>query len=584
MESDYDLTLSQGEGEASGGTKDRFLDSLGMGERGFFDEAGEDRDPTADEGLVLSSQAEDFEFPVDAPEPARGFSLNLPESFSPPEMDGPDDGGMPEHDVKAEAAEDDLLHLQCPECEGALVLQRRHLGIEGACVWCHTAIVAAASGRDGKARVFPILGVKVAAPQVAETPPPAEAEMAEAPEMPEMPETLMIAQEEEEPPLAFSGFQMETVEETSEAAEFPSTGFAPPAATEPLDLEVLYGTGGFVPPQEEFPAPATGFGETLLHPQTEPKPVEEATSSFGFAAPVPWGPPARPAAPAPEPTPSAAATDDSAPAPLPMDFQGFAPPAPEPAAPTWETAFGAAEESSPPAASTFGVSPIDDLAPGFHAPFGTGSAPDSDEPLSDFSMQVPPSFSAPVAGKGSSASFSDPLVLPWGVSPLDEAPASLPPAVEPGPAPEPTNEPSPALSPLAGAVEQPIPLFSTEPAPLAPLLPNFSQATAGPIAETVQPSRAVEEAPAAVGADAPIVVSRPLGTKPVPKMRKGFLVLMVVILGFACGAALATYVLPVDRYIASARAWLEESLAPAMPSPEQIPALTSAPHGPVQQP
>ena len=59
------------------------------------------------------------------------------------------------------------------------------------------------------------------------------------------------------------------------------------------------------------------------------------------------------------------------------------------------------------------------------------------------------------------------------------------------------------------------------------------------------------------GTTAPNVVSEPLGSKPKPKIRKGFLVLMVVIVGFAAGAALASFVLPVDEYVQAARTFME---------------------------
>lgn len=65
----------------------------------------------------------------------------------------------------------------------------------------------------------------------------------------------------------------------------------------------------------------------------------------------------------------------------------------------------------------------------------------------------------------------------------------------------------------------------------------------------------------------PTMVSQSLDSGKKPDLRKGFLVLMVTILGFASGAALATYLLPVDRYVASIRAYLEEKLGPPAPAP-----------------
>ena len=54
----------------------------------------------------------------------------------------------------------------------------------------------------------------------------------------------------------------------------------------------------------------------------------------------------------------------------------------------------------------------------------------------------------------------------------------------------------------------------------------------------------------------PQLISQPLGAKPKPVARKSFIILMVVIVGFASGAALASFVLPVEEYVSAARSYM----------------------------
>ncbi len=84
--------------------------------------------------------------------------------------------------------------------------------------------------------------------------------------------------------------------------------------------------------------------------------------------------------------------------------------------------------------------------------------------------------------------------------------------------------------------------------------------------------------PQAAEAPTPNVISQPLGAKPKRKVRTGFVVMMVVILGLVCGAALASYVLPVDEYVVSVRALMEQKFNPAglveaAPVVPQVPAM-----------
>lgn len=128
------------------------------------------------------------------------------------------------------------------------------------------------------------------------------------------------------------------------------------------------------------------------------------------------------------------------------------------------------------------------------------------------------------------------------------------------------TSPTPAAPPAATAATAPpaataapeIPATPVTPPPI-PALPQVQEPTFSSIANPIE-------------ASAPNVVSEPLGSKPKPKVRKGFIVLMVVIVGFAAGAALASFVLPIDEYVQTARTLMEEKFNPGS-AIQQLPAL-----------
>ncbi len=710
MEPDYDITLNSSDGESSDATKSHFLNSLGLGERNEEAAALQGgRKTFEDEGVVLSSLPDDLGFSMVSPEPARGLSLSfsvtrgsdggVSSGISLPSEEAPEPepesavsatsllpgNGAPENETAAPVSEDPeaILHLACPECEGALVLKRRHLGIEGACVWCHTPIVAAESGRDGSIRIFPILGVRVPTESVKEevalpeataatgtalSPAPSmeepsswtEPEPAVPPAPADLSESKVSISGEDEPPVPSgfvspaTNFAKESVSDFApEASPAPyETGSDPMeggfVANDPPDLDSLYETGGFVAPlanarsalpetspilakeipSSGFEAPATipaGFGSFLQSAQ----PLPASEPSAGFSGPTPWGPPVRPTVTAASPpksvTPAVPEPDDAPPSALP---DGFIPSMTVPApsqTPTWESAFGrpsataAAPDSEPD--STF--------ATAFGSPFCTGSA-DSGKgasPFTDFSAEAPQASSAPEPAVDPKASFlasstafstgssawsksassgrglfdglGHPGQLPWGTAPAvpaDEAPSTLPPSSpEPGPAPEPEtafiSDPVGFVNPFgevptpAGA--SPFPSLAQTTAPLqaapaifvaaTPLLPQ-STPTA-PAFSAASPLASNEPTAAPV----PQVTSLPLGAKPKPKVRKGFIVLIVVILGFASGAALASFVLPVERYVEAARSFMEAKFAPKAAVPV-MPQLNDLPAGPATAP
>jgi hypothetical protein len=716
MEPDYDITLNSNEGEATEATKSHFLNSLGLGERDGSSNALEGRrEKVEDEGVVLSSLPDDLGFSMTPSEPARGLSLSFsvtrgtevaaPDSISLPSDEEPapdpepavsenasssEQADTPAAETEALASDsgeslpsesrdpEAILHLACPECDGALVLKRRHLGVEGACVWCHAAIVAAESGRDGAVRIFPILGVRVPAPEGTTTEEAAEPEAADASEA-----AVSTSPSEEEPS---SWTEPETVAATAPApaplndfvspinedvaptqpwgsvpaamddADGSRNDFSPegsPAvfesesepidsgfvANDPPDLDSLYETGGFVAPVVSSPvaslepapgsgnetpsfgfaAPASipsGFGSFLQSSQ----PLPESGPSADFTGPTPWGPPVRPAATAPTPvkpsTPASAGPDDAPPSALPDGFIPSPPAVMPEQTPTWEMAFGRPSGSTP----TPNPEPDEAFASAFGSPFGTGSAETEKEssPFIGFSVATAPapapsipeedhlpgapglanafstgssSWSGPApSGAGLFGNSGHPGQLPWGspaAVPIDDAPSLLTPSLaETGfasspetpfaqPSLEPVNPfgdapPAAAASPFASLM-QAAALPSQPPLPAAPILPPAIPS----MAEVSTPSPASTEAAAAPTQQ---VTSLPLGTKPKPKVRKGFIVLMVVILGFASGAALASYVLPVDRYVEAARSFMEARFAPKAAVPV-MPQLNDLPNG-----
>jgi hypothetical protein len=243
------------------------------------------------------------------------------------------------------------------------------------------------------------------------------------------------------------------------------------------------------------------------------------------------------------------------------------------------TLFGTSTEAAPSSNTGLSIQPstaakvqeevkaLEDsrsFAPPFHA-FSTGSSSDEE-----------PGVAKNLFGDPSSASSL------WGAGTTsDEAPTPLAPLAQPlglheaeplftGDAIETSNTfsdqtlaPSPSLyADFKVADPDEVALESTT--------PTEAPAPAGP------PALPVDEMPApAAPAAMPQVISQPLGSKPKPKVRKGFIVLMVVIVGFASGAALASFVLPVEEYVSAARAFMESKFSTGMAVP-QMPAMPEA--------
>lgn len=729
MDPDFDITLNSAENSSSDLVKGHFLDSLGLGERSLMGGlVGTRNESLEEDGVVLSSLPDDLGFPMPGAVPDRGVAafssllgseraevaaISLPIEDDPQPEPEEFSNTVPEAEAGPVQDLDESLNLQCPECRGSLVLKRRHLGIEGACVWCHTPIVAAESARDGQVRIFPILGqaasatvVEEAEPTAAPSAPVAEAKVLRvdrpepplasaeiAPVLPAIPEEALVeiapspvsfsgfgdllpSPAKEEIPSSFSGFGFSAPPVSAGAATTETAPLTDAATTTP-DLESLYETGGFLA-AHDTPSLASGFGETLVQPVAtvapalstaatpaveEPIPgfgaflqtpqigatpapspgksetkVEEPTPAAGFLTPTPWGPPAPisvPAAVNPA-TPEVASipTLDEAPVELPIEMvSGFGAPAvpsqEETTPPSWEAAFGPVKETTieptpvvaTPAAAGFGEG---FLSAGFataapSALFGTATPP---APTADAGLSFQPStaakvqeevkaieesrsFAAPIhafsTGSSSDAEpgvaknlFGDPSPASslWGAeNPSDEAPTPLTPMDGPSSLhkgePLFTADETDAANPFADQTSASSPsLFAdfrvADPneVPLDSIPATEAPAPAGP------PSLpATAMSPAVAPTVQPQVISQPLGSKPKPKVRKGFIVLMVVIVGFASGAALASFVLPVEEYVTAARAFMESKFGsgvaipqmPAMPEGLAIPTEPAAP-------
>ena len=171
----FNISLNTPEDATSYEAKGHFLESLGLSERHLLGESFSGRVETlGDDGVVLSSMPDDLGFPSPGKAPDRSLSLSfsiseqkgretaLASPLPAEEANQPEPAEATNKSTGPEASQaegpDETLHLQCPECRGSLVLSRRHLSIEGTCVWCQTPIVAAESARDGQVCIFPILG------------------------------------------------------------------------------------------------------------------------------------------------------------------------------------------------------------------------------------------------------------------------------------------------------------------------------------------------------------------------------------------------------------------------------------------
>lgn len=508
MNPDFDISLNTPEDATSYEAKGHFLESLGLSERHLLGESFSGRVETlGDDGVVLSSMPDDLGFPSPGKAPDRSFSLSssisaqkgretaLAISLPAEEATQPEPAEATNKSTGPEASQaevpDETLHLQCPECRGSLVLSRRHINIEGACVWCQTPIVAAESARDGQVCIFPILGhapeelksaIRLTIPAVdskslhhkdraPEVRPETSNKEATVPVISEAEDRLMVPGPEEPLQPNSKGAAREgrggEIDHQNLASSFEivagSGSFSPP------DLDSLSDTGGFLSSQIEPALPAR-FGEKLLTPNLPAAPEEEV---------------------------DAACLVRSVPAPVP----------------SWDAVLGGLSGMAAPVPpfqlfSALGEDP---------SPFGEFHSDASPSPFTDFRVD--------------------------------------------------DSNPTTTETAMSSPFEDQLPSSTTPPAPISDQV----------IAETV----------AGAVPWMPRLSSQPLGAKPKPVARKSFIILMVVIVGFASGGALASFVLPVEEYVSAARSYMASkfgtgvkiSRMPAMPEGmATVPNASAASH------
>jgi len=697
MNSDYDFTLNSSESPSSGAARNRFLDSLGVGENALRSlEGSQEEIANADEGLVLSSQPE-----VEAPDASvdlskgraisisvnRGAAINRSLEITVPASPKADGTGEASVNPPVSGVEDDLetiINLSCPECAGDLVIKRRHLGVEGACVWCHTPIVAAETARDRQVRVFPLLGgikkaetTDVSAVQESHES-TADLSPAPAPHAPWKPlaeavESGFSMKSEIEAPTpvlpdpqvkqdqaeSFYGgnfgfspsFEPAPLEDNSAAEDDASEVTPSTGQPVPMDLDDLYASPGFGSPADEK-KDEPGFGETMTNAPKggaafnpagfgaflqSPAPV--ADREIAEVPPTPWSGASAPTSLSHAPLAPASRVQDEGPSPS----GGFASPAP------WgpPTSFVPDETviDAPPALIKEDTSPSD-WASAFETPREPESSVSRHNDTAPESLSAPPAFAGFESAFGSSSPESEKL-KPTGASAeapsgffFSNAPAStmlfgrsesagesfaMPGhCFSTGSSSEPEVEAKTfdALFPSSSVEEVQSPIFeaaemdmpgefpaASETVGADPLFPSINQGPSlfgdsafvsfhdEPVAEpspapaaatgsafsdpkpaSFSPAGEPQNSPAPAISESvipaiPAISSLPLGhqTKPKPKVRKGFIVLMVIIVGFASGAALASFVLPVDEYVQTARAFMEKKFNPSGMTPQTLP-------------
>lgn len=162
-------------------TKSRFLESLGLGEDSFRELAQSGNIRQLEDQVVLSSQSGDMDLPGASnknisirahsfgevkvmasavghvpfirpgAEVEKSFEDKATESEPEFKLTGSEGDLMGEGSIS-----DNLLHVYCPKCDGELVIRAKHVGIEGACVWCDAAVITSRSSSNGEVNIYPV--------------------------------------------------------------------------------------------------------------------------------------------------------------------------------------------------------------------------------------------------------------------------------------------------------------------------------------------------------------------------------------------------------------------------------------------
>ncbi|MEM7600409.1 MAG: hypothetical protein AAF357_03215, partial [Verrucomicrobiota bacterium] len=321
-------------------------------------------------------------------------------------------------------------------------------------------------------------------------------------------------------------------------------------------------------------APPSGFSETPFA-DAAPGAVEtpEATASEvetgdeaapGFSEPAPWGPPtaaegeesvSAPAKEMLEAPAGFAAGFDEAPSKLETAEEGNEPlwASDEAPAPLWDESDAPKAEAAPAAseetASAFGSGFAIPASENDSFPSEVEAAPASDpDPI--FSDEEKPQESA----EDEIASWGDASAETESAPALESASTEAASVAEKGPQPAPPVEEKPQLFAESDKSNSGPSLFGA---------PAEASASGPPsLPETPANDAATAENKKAAGlfGAAPTVTSQPLGAKPAKKKGKGMIVMLVILLGLVCGAALASFVLPVDEYVSKARTFMEQKL------------------------
>ncbi len=498
-----------------------FFKSLGLSEPSLAGELlADEAETVGEDGVILSSTPEDF----GPPALEGGFERSICSSDALTRRDsrlklgtisfpfeenaqprlGEAISGTSAPEFIAAVNPEEVLNLSCPECGGSLVLRRRDLGVEGSCVWCHTPIVASEDTRVGQIDIFPVPGHGLSS---------------SAPEATRPGIKLMGPSIKAEAPSAG--------DQASPMQTPPSTKVRP----FPASLEANRHPLGS-PPVSAPTAVAPAFGVSI---GANSNPVSDHGSS---------------------PSPSFKAAE-----PIELGDRGvdnaFPNVAPHPP-------FGLEEDLSTPQSKR-----------------STASFPN----LTELFAEVEPegeigSFIPPFHGfgpGGSSARENKPASRPF-VAPLPIPPISgTDPAADEAPAllqPVPSNAgpvPPPAICGSDGEISHRMAEPRQGGSPTAPHFlrvdDSAQKAPDHPTSPEVFPSAATS-APEVGGntkqtgsSATPKGQSRVRAAKRQLRPRKGFAVLMVVIVGFTSGAALASFILPVDEYVSAARSYMESKFS-----------------------
>ncbi|MEM7696778.1 MAG: hypothetical protein AAF236_00050 [Verrucomicrobiota bacterium] len=368
-------------------------------------------------------------------------------------------------------------------------------------------------------------------------------------------------------------------------------------------------------PSEVIPEKPEAASSSEQEPETE-------VTSFGAAAP--WGKPTDLASPEAkeESEPSI-----DAPPPQPQ-FSGFAPPTQSPDPSALDSLQELATAQPETAAEEPAVSSFADLSPEPSSFLGNNadSSGDSSAPVSSpeapvqkvDEVTIPTAWGPPPGGETVDAasggeetpvadqptSLFDPVEPGSGAEESTPSPSSL---FEGSPTSEGTeegaglfsdlmkNQPQASSTPSAASFASPFEsLQEAEPESTAPssspLLDSMSDSSApenpntGGATDLGQDSLgSPESSPPPMAAHSSMPNVTPF-QKPKKKVSKTFISVMVVILGIVCGAGLATFIVPVDEYVAKARDMIHGKIGDTVVTPVTTPAPPPSQPQPLEVP